>query len=149
MLTAARGASGQGRGSLKKTITPSPVKRSSVPSCSKINSPSSAWYSRRTPWTSSGSADSANEVKPRRSAKTTVISQRWLSSSFGSREDHLAHLRRQESLQATDPLDLGDLLRDPCLERAVPALELRGLSLDLSRYSLIRSSERTRARSSA
>ena len=32
ILTARSGASGHGSGSLKKTISPSPVKRSSVPS---------------------------------------------------------------------------------------------------------------------
>ena len=51
----------------KKIIMPSPAKCSSVPSCLAINVPISAWYSWRTAMTSSGSALSANAVKPRRS----------------------------------------------------------------------------------
>ncbi len=44
--TARAGASGQGTGSLKNTISPSPVNRSSVPSKRWTRSPSAAWYSR-------------------------------------------------------------------------------------------------------
>ena len=72
------GASSIGNGSLKKTINPSPVKRSSVPPCAKISSPNGSWYSPSTPITSSGSLASANGVNPRRSQKTTTISRRWL-----------------------------------------------------------------------
>ena len=78
--TARSAGSGTGTGSLKKIIMPSPVKRSSVPSCSRISLPISAWYSRSTPMTSSGSAVSAKAVKPRRSRKTTVTSRRWVLS---------------------------------------------------------------------
>ena len=76
MRTARAAASGTGTGSLKKIIMPSPVKRSSVPSCSRMSRPISAWYSRSTPMTSSGSAVSAKAVKPRRSRNTTAISRR-------------------------------------------------------------------------
>ncbi len=80
MRNARAGASGTGSGSLKKTMMPSPVKRSSVPSCSTISAPIAAWYSRSTPITSSGSAVSVKAVKPRRSMKTTVISRRCEAS---------------------------------------------------------------------
>ena len=69
---------GTGTGSLKKIIMPSPVNRSSVPSWATIRRPISAWYSRRTSITSSGSEVSAKAVKPRRSRKTTVTSRRWV-----------------------------------------------------------------------
>src|SRR5258705_2822146 len=49
-----------------------------VPSWARISLPISAWYSRRTPITSSGSVISAKAVKPRRSRKATVISRRWV-----------------------------------------------------------------------
>src|SRR3989454_4440271 len=48
MRTARSGASDTGTGSLKKIIMPSPVNRSSVPSCSRIRRPISVWYSRRS-----------------------------------------------------------------------------------------------------
>ena len=78
MRTARSAGSGTGTGSLKKIIMPSPVKRSSVPSHSRMSLPISAWYWRSTAMTSSGSDVSAKAVKPRRSRKTTVMSRRWL-----------------------------------------------------------------------
>ena len=51
-----------------------------VPSCAMISRPSSAWYSRSTLITSSGSAVSVKAVKPRRSTNTTVISRRRVLS---------------------------------------------------------------------
>ena len=80
MRTARPAGSSTTTGSLKKIMMPSPVKRSSVPSCARISSPIAAWYSRSTPITSSGSAVSVKAVKPRRSRNTTVISRRWLFS---------------------------------------------------------------------
>ena len=65
--------SGQDSGALNTTITPSPAKRSSVPSNLWITGPTHPWYSRSTPVTSSGSAVSANAVNPRRSQNATVI----------------------------------------------------------------------------
>ena len=114
-------------------MRPSPAKRSSVPSKSRISSPSAAWYSCSTAITSSGSAVSAKAVKPRRSQKTTVTSRRWLSSSgsVARGDDQLGDLRRQKALEPAHPLDLGDLLGDALLERAVPVGEFGGLLLHL------------------
>ena len=63
-----------GVGSLKKTISPSPAKCSTVPPLATASAPTAAWYCRSTPSTSSGSAFSANAVKPRMSANRAVIS---------------------------------------------------------------------------
>jgi hypothetical protein len=79
MLSARSGGLGTDTGSSKKTIMLSPVKRSSTPAWAAIRRPISAWYSRRTSSTSSGSAVSEKAVKPRRSMKTTVTC-RWHSS---------------------------------------------------------------------
>ena len=84
------GPSSQRTGSLKNTISPSPANRSSVPSKRKIRSPSAAWYSSRTPITSSGSLASANGVNPRRSQNTTTISRRWLSRNDSSPESTIS-----------------------------------------------------------
>ena len=50
----------------------------------------------------------------------------------------MRHLRREEPLQAADPLDLGQLIRDPLLKEPVPARELFGLLLQLVRLQLHR-----------
>ena len=68
--------SGLGTGSLKKTISPSPAKCSTVPPWATTSSPTMPWYSRSTPSTSSGSAVSAKAVNPRRSQNSAVISRR-------------------------------------------------------------------------
>ena len=78
--TAASSGSSTGSGSLNRIITPSPAKCSTVPSCASTMRPSTAWYSRSTPITSSGSAVSENAVKPRRSVNTTVMSRRCVFS---------------------------------------------------------------------
>ena len=91
--------------------------------------------------TSSGSDASVKAVKPRRSQNTTVTSRRWLANSDFRRvrgRNHLRHLRRQESLQAADPLDLGQLIRDALLEQPIPARQLLGLLLQLLRLQLHR-----------
>ena len=67
-------------GSLKKTMIPSPAKCSSVPSWATMSAPIVAWYRRRKPRTSSGSAVSENVVKLRRSQNIAVISRRWPAS---------------------------------------------------------------------
>src|SRR6185436_14786656 len=64
MRTARRGPSGHGSGSLKMTISPSPAKRSSVPSKRWMRSPRAAWYWLSTSIRSSGSTVSANAPKP-------------------------------------------------------------------------------------
>ena len=86
-----------GSGSLRKIIIPSPAKCSSVPPCATITAPISRWYSRRTSRTSSGSAASAKEVKPRRSQNTVVTSRRWPARSFSpsGAETRLSDGRRQ------------------------------------------------------
>ena len=76
-----------GSGSLKMTINPSPVNRSSVPPKRKTRSPIAAWYSLRTRITSSGSLDSEEaRVLGGRSQNTTTTSRRWLSRSDSSPE---------------------------------------------------------------
>ena len=59
---------------------PSPVKRSSVASCSSTRRPIAAWNEPSVRMSSSGSVVSANAVKPRRSQYTTTISRRRLFS---------------------------------------------------------------------
>ena len=123
--------SGTGTGSLKKTIMPSPAKRSSVPSWARTSVPISRWYSRRTPMTSSGSAVSAKAVKPRRSRKTTVTSRRWRPERIfrTARHDQLRQLGREEALEPREALELADLLRHALLERPVQLGELGRLGL--------------------
>ena len=65
--------SGHSCGSLKKTISPSPAKCSTVPPKSAISPPIASWYSWRIVITSSGSAVSESGVKPRRSQNTTAM----------------------------------------------------------------------------
>ena len=86
--------------------------------------------------TSSGSALSAKAVKPRRSQNTIVTSRRWLwrgSCPSGAETRRSATCRRQEPAKAAHPLDLGDLLGDPRLQRGVPGRELAGLPLQRRR----------------
>src|SRR5438132_1625309 len=109
---------GTGTGSLKKIIMPSPVKRSSVPSWARTSLPISAWYSRRTPMTSSGSAVSAKAVNPRRSRNTTVTSRRWLRRGSSAPPATINSAR------------WGELEQVAQLERPVPFGELGSLSLD-------------------
>ena len=82
--------------------------------------------------TSSGSLDSANGVKPRRSQKTTTISRRWLrEEALVARVDHqVDQLRREEPAQPVDPLELVDLRVDARLQLGVPLRQLGGLPLD-------------------
>ena len=56
-----------GTGSPRNTIMPSPVKRSSVASCSSTRRPIAAWNEPSVRMSSSGSVVSANAVKPRKS----------------------------------------------------------------------------------
>ena len=111
---------------------PSPVKRSSVPSWATTSRPISAWYSRRTPITSSGSAVSAKAVKPRRSRKTTVTSRRWLLSGSSASPATIisASCGEKKRLRRPRRSSWRDLLAHPRLERPVPVRELGGLLLD-------------------
>ena len=126
------GPSSQRTGSLKKTIRPSPANRSSVPSKRKIRSPSAAWYSPRTPITSSGSLASANGVNPRRSQKTTTISRRWLSRNDSSPESTISSASCGERNRRSRPI------RSSCAtcsatrasSSLVPCGQLVGLTLD-------------------
>ena len=80
-------------------MMPSPVKRSSVPSCSRMSLPIAAWYWRKTRITSSGSETSAKEVKPRKSRKTTTISrQEWGETLAINRKLHGIQRRIAEGI---------------------------------------------------
>ena len=81
---------------------------------------------------SSGSAVSANAVKPRRSRNTTVISRRWLLSGSSAPPLRIssASCGREEALEAGQALELLDLLGDALLQRAVRLLELGVERLD-------------------
>ena len=129
--TARAEGSGQGNGSLNSTTSPSPTKRSSVPSWRKISWPRLAWYCRRTLITSSGSAISAKAVKPRRSQNTTVISRRWLSSRRSSPEVTIssAICGGRKRLSAPSRSISASWAATRSLERPVPGLELGRLLL--------------------
>ena len=116
---------------MKKTISPSPVKRSSVPSKRLIRSPSAAWYSREQP--------SAPPARPsQRTAEAAQVAEEdsdlaavtFEEGFVARRHDDVDDLRRQEPLQTPDPLQLLDLLADASLQDPVPLAELRRLRLD-------------------
>ena len=88
--TARAHGSGQGIGSPKTTMIPSPTNLSSVPSNSWMIVPNVAWYSRITAITSSGSAISAKAVNPRRSQKTIVTCLRWLAKASSGEEERIS-----------------------------------------------------------
>ena len=130
---------------------PSPEKRSSVPSCSRTRRPIAAWYSRSTAITSSGSAVSVKAVKPRRSRKTTVISRRWLFSGSSAPPATMASASCGEKKRLSRPT------RSSCATpSATRCSSVRFHCASSARWrctsscsALMRSSERTRAISSA
>src|SRR5881275_2530294 len=143
MRTARSGASGRGTGSLKKIIMPSPVNRSSVPSCSRIRRPISAWYSRSTPMTAEpeevmgvvlpqhphdllglgglGERGEPAEVEEDHGHLAAMALEGVLGVAA---HDQLGELRREEAFQAIEAFELGHLRRDALLERAVPLGQL-------------------------
>jgi hypothetical protein len=64
---------------------------------------------------------------------------------FARGQNDLGNLRRQESLEAAHAFDLGDLLRDALLERAVPVGEFARLPLHLV-MKLLEAQDRSHAR---
>ena len=78
--------------------------------------------------TSSGSAVSANAVKPRKSQNTTTMSRRWVSRMFSSplRDNQFGELRRQKPFQLADPFEFAELRGDAVLQFAVPRRDLVG-----------------------
>ena len=101
--------------------------------------------------TSSGSAVSANGVKPRRSQNTTVISRRWLSRNDSSPDVTMSSAscgdRNRRSRPTRSSSSTWACTR--CLELAVPRRELGGLPLDRVVVLLDPHQGRTRASSSA
>ena len=118
--------SATGTGSLKNTIMPSPVKRSSVPSCSRTSAPH-----RRVVLAERahqllglgglGERGEAAQVEEDDDDLAPVALQRVLGAAG---DDQLGELRREEALQPADPLELRDPLGDALLERAVQLREL-------------------------
>ena len=82
--------------------------------------------------TSSGSAVSANAVKPRRSQKTTVISRRWLSRNDSSPEMTTSSASCGDRNRRSRPSRSSslDLLARRAARAPVPRGELGGLRLD-------------------
>ena len=106
MRVARAGGSGTGTGSLKKTIIPSPVKRSSVPSWARISRPISAWYSPQDPHDvlglgGLGERGEAAEIQEHDGDLAPVAAQRILGAA---RNDQLRELRREEALEPADAL---------------------------------------------
>src|SRR2546427_1598130 len=126
MRTARSGASGRSTGSLKKIIMPSPVNRSSVPSCSRIRRPISAWYSRRTPHDllglgGLGEGREAAEVEEDHGDLSAVALQGILGVSA---DDHFGELRREEAVEPRKAFELTDLRLHALLKGPVPFGEL-------------------------
>ena len=124
--TARSAGSSQGTGSLKKTMIPSPVKRSERALVRVHVACRRPRGSRRsTAITSSGSLVSANGVKPWKSQNTTTISRRWVASRLLVVDDDVGELRRQEVAQPAGALELGDAVGHPALELGVPRAPAR------------------------
>ena len=81
---------------------------------------------------SSGSEVSEKAVKPRRSQNSATISRRWLPRIVlvAGRDDRLGKLRRQETAQPADALELADLGVHLGLEALVQRLHLVVQRLD-------------------
>ena len=121
MRTARSPGSGTGTGSLKKTMMPSPVKRSSVASCSRTSAPTAAWYSASTRHHlfrlgGLGEGGEAAQVEEDDGDLAPMALERIVGAAG---DDQLGELRREEALQPARPFELADALRDALLERAV------------------------------
>ena len=137
-------------GSLKNTIRPSPVKRSSVPSKRWIRSPIASWYSRSTCITSSGSTVSANAVKPRRSQNThgdlAAVAREEGWSPEDARAPRAAARGSGGAARArSSSSTCAWTRRSSCSLNAFSSAACASI---VSWYSLMRSSDRTRASSS-
>ena len=114
-------------------MMPSPVKRSSVPSCSSTSAPIAAWYSPSTRHHVLG----LGVLGERREAAQVEEDDRDLAPMALERvlgaagDDQLGELRREEALQPADLLELADAVRDALLERAVQLGELALLAHQL------------------
>ena len=155
----ARRGPAHGTGSLKKIIMPSPAKRSSVPSCARISSPIAAWYSRSTRHHllglgGLGEGGEAAQVAEDDRDLAPMASRSGSSAPAG--DDQLGELRREEALEAAEPLELGS----PARRRAArasgstprarpPAPRARPCSCTVSWSALMRSIDFTRATSAA
>ena len=132
MRTARSGASGTGTGSLKKIIIPSPVNRSSVPSCSTISPPHRDVILAQHAHDLLGlgglrEGGEAAQVQEHHGDLAPMALQRVLGVAA---DDQLGELGREEALEPLEPLELGELLLHAPLERAVPVGELVVEQLD-------------------
>ena len=69
-----------------------------------------------------------------RDLAAVAVEQRLVAVGGG---DQLRHLRRQETLQPADALDLAELCLDPLFQRPVPVLQLVGLLLQLAARTVV------------
>ena len=107
-------------------MMPSPAKRSSVPSCSRISRPIAAWYSPQHAHHllglgGLGERGEAAQVEEDDGDLAPVALERVLGAAG---DDQLGELRREEALQPADLLELRDAVLDALLERAVQLGEL-------------------------
>ena len=152
MRTARSAASGTGTGSLKKIIMPSPVKRSSVPSCARISSPHRGVVLAQHAHHLLGLGGLREGGEAAQVENTTVISRRWLLQRVvgAAADDQLGELRREEARAAGRRARA----RRPARRRAARAWRStaapRAASASARSCSaLMRSIERTRATSAA
>ena len=101
---------------------PSPVKRSSVPSCSRISCAHRGVVLAQHAHDllglgGLGEGGEAAQVEEDHGDLAPVGLERIVGAAG---HDQLGELRREEALQPAEPLELGDLLRDALLERPVP-----------------------------
>src|SRR6516162_7277703 len=109
ILTARSAGSGQGTGSLKNTMMPSPENWSSVPSNWLTSGPSAPWYSRKKSRTSSGCLGEGGVA-----AKVTEHDDDFAAMAFEDffitlRDDQFGQLGREKPLQSPDPPQFLDL----------------------------------------
>ena len=127
------GASSIGSGSLKKTISPSPVNRSSVPSYAKISSPSASWYSREDAHHLLGLARLGERREAAKVAEDHDDLPAMAAAGRSSSPESITsvdELGGEEAAQPVDPLQVLDLGLDPRLQLGVPLPQLRGLPID-------------------
>ena len=133
-MRAARGAgSATGTGSLKKTMMPSPVKRSSVPSCSRTSAADRGVVfaeHRHHVFRIGGLGErgEAAQVEEDDRDLAPVALQRIVGAAG---DDQLGELRREEALQPAHLLELANAVGDALLERAVQLGELALLAQQL------------------
>src|SRR5262245_45737960 len=104
ILTARSAGLGQGTGSLKNTMIPSPENWSSVPSNWLTSGPNAPWYSRRKSSTSSGLSGFGKggvtaEVAEHDNDLATMAFEDFF---VPLRDNHFGELWREEPLQSSD-----------------------------------------------